>query len=455
MSLRNALTTMMAALSLVAMLAAGSIIVLTSYLHRTTAVLGAGIRSVQIFEEASADLRIHRRATDPLARAQIEQRLRHRFDVARPYLTSSLEAERMAEARRRADAYVAGAPDGAPGTRGQLDRALEALDGLVEMNIAQARAVEAQAARWDRLSNVLGSGVAAAILLGVGATLLWIRSSAFRPVLALAAAMRRFGAGDKQARAPEIGPDELREIARCFNAMAASLDRQHEREMTFLAGVAHDLRNPLQALKLSLAMVPPDEPLPPEERVQRTLALFRRQVDRLERMVGDFLDTARIEAGKLDLKRDRHDARELVGRAFELFESSSAAHALRMDVPDEPVMIDCDAERVEQVLDNLVSNAIKYSPSGGEVAIRLERRGEDAIISVSDRGLGIAPEERARVFEPFQRSGASASTIPGVGIGLSVARRIVDAHGGRIDLESAPGEGSTFTVRLPCLEAAL
>jgi signal transduction histidine kinase len=179
------------------------------------------------------------------------------------------------------------------------------------------------------------------------------------------------------------------------------------------------------------------------------MAVVRRQVDRLERMVGDFLDTARIEAGQLALKLEASDAGELARSVVELFQSTSADHALRLEVASAPLELRCDPARIEQVLNNLVSNAIKYSPAGGDVLVRVEREPAHVVFSVTDRGLGIPLDEQARLFEPFRRVGASNSAIPGVGLGLFVSRRIAEAHGGRIDVKSAPGEGSTFTLRLP------
>jgi signal transduction histidine kinase len=109
--------------------------------------------------------------------------------------------------------------------------------------------------------------------------------------------------------------------------------------------------------------------------------------------------------------------------------------------------------RVEQVLNNLVSNAIKYSPHGGKVTLRLDRDRESALFSVSDEGIGISPEDRERLFVPFRRGGATSAWIPGVGLGLCVAKRITEAHGGRIEVESAADRGSTFRVRLPLAKA--
>lgn len=458
MSLRTVMTLAMSVLTVLAMVAAGSLIALTSYLHRSATELRAGVESVHFVEEAQVDLLIHNRTADPVARAEIEQRIRRRLVGAHRYVTSEYEGEILAKVERHLDAYLTegGAKDApwAPGSEGKggggpLGQTFADLEQLVDVNLAQAREIEALAARWDRIGSVLGTTVAVILIAGVPGILLWIRAIALQPIVEVAAAMRRFGAGEKQAKVREAGPIELREIAERFNEMAASLRRQHERQMAFLAGVAHDLRNPLSALAMSVAVVPPDKPLPPEARVRSMMALVRRQVERLERMVGDFLDTARIEAGQLELKMEPCDVCDLARNVVELFEGTSRAHTLRYEGPDDPVVLRFDPARIEQVLNNLVSNAIKYSPGGGEVLVRVERQSERAVVSVSDSGIGISPEEQARVFEPFRRASTSASAIPGMGLGLFVCRRIAEAHGGRIEVESAPGSGSTFKVLLP------
>jgi len=163
-------------------------------------------------------------------------------------------------------------------------------------------------------------------------------------------------------------------------------------------------------------------------------------------MVGDFLDAARIESGHLELQLRRRDLRELAQEAVELYGASSRAHRLVYSPAETPVEVRCDAERIAQVLNNLVSNAIKYSPQGGDVRVSVTASKGDAIVAVQDSGIGIAPEDQKHIFEPFRRTGASRDTAPGVGLGLSVAHQIIEAHGGRIDVESTLGVGSTFRV---------
>jgi signal transduction histidine kinase len=261
--------------------------------------------------------------------------------------------------------------------------------------------------------------------------------------------MERFGRGDRGARAEEAGLSELRDVAQRFNEMATSIGSQYDAQIAFFGGVAHDLRNPLSVLKMSLGMVRPGQVRPPEPDLQRIFEIVDRQIMRLECMVGDFLDIAKIEAGQLELRRELQDVRGLISDTCDLFQGSSPEHPIEVSAPDEPVLLRCDPLRIEQVVSNLISNAIKYSPGGGTVWVALTRTAEEATIAVTDQGIGISAEDQRRLFEPFRRAGPSRETIPGVGLGLFVTRTIVEGHGGRIEIESRPEKGSTFLVYLP------
>jgi signal transduction histidine kinase len=238
-------------------------------------------------------------------------------------------------------------------------------------------------------------------------------------------------------------------MAARFNRMATALATQRKTQSAFLAGVAHDLRTPLGALKLSAAVVSADRPLPSEERLRRTFGVIARQVERLERMVSDFLDMSRIDAGELELEVERSDVREIVREVVELFRATSTSHRLVLSLAERPVTLECDPLRIGQVVTNLVSNAIKYSPEASEIQVEVSIRDGSAVLSVTDFGMGIPDAEQQHIFEPFRRSKLTGTEIPGVGLGLFVSRRIVEAHAGRIEVHSHPGEGSRFEVVLP------
>ena len=230
--------------------------------------------------------------------------------------------------------------------------------------------------------------------------------------------------------------------------LAESLEQQRQRQLAFVAGVVHDLRNPLASMKMAVALADKAHGERADEHYQKATAMARRQVLQMTRMVGDMLDAARIEAGRLELVLEERDARELAREVLDAY-LPNATHPLRLVVPDAPLPTRCDPMRIEQVLNNLVSNAIKYSPEGTDVEVAVAGQDGATVFSVTDQGIGIAPEEVQFLFEPFHRARVARETAPGVGLGLSVAKRIVEAHQGRIEVTSSSGRGSTFRVRVP------
>jgi signal transduction histidine kinase len=256
--------------------------------------------------------------------------------------------------------------------------------------------------------------------------------------------MARFRRGDSVARAGDARLSEVSELAATFNEMADAIVQTRRDQVTFLAAVAHDLRSPLQALKMGVHVLAREtKPIAPQR-----CARLERQIDRLTRMVGDLLDATRIEAGELALHLTEFDLRTAAQAMIDLFTPTATEHGITLKAPDRAVLIRGDSLRIEQVISNLLSNAIKYSPAGGPVEVAVSQTDREAELSVSDRGWGIPAEEIANMFLPFRRLPAT-SQIRGVGLGLSVVARIVSAHGGRIEVESTPGVGSTFRVRLP------
>jgi signal transduction histidine kinase len=426
-----------------------SLVVLTTSLHDVSSDLRETGRRARLTHETETDLLLHERSGDALERARLETRLHQMVAEDFGFSAASMEAGAARE-RAKTDIvrYLGSAPSDGGGDLA-LQKALVALDPVEKANTADADALLARAGRLDHLSDVIAGLVAAVMVTVLAFVVVWARRSVARPMLALAGAMDRFARGELSARTPTIGATELRRMGQRFNAMADALARQRQARLTHIAGVVHDLRNPLAALQLSAALVDPEQPLPPETSVRRAFALVRRQVARLNRMTEDLLDAAHISAGRLALKPSRVDLRGVVRDVAVLFEGVSENHDVCIDVPAQPCVVMCDPLRVEQTLSNLVSNAIKYSPRGGSVRIRLLRDGDVASVSVSDEGVGIAEADLDDIWEPFRRTGVSAETIPGVGLGLWTSQRIVEAHGGSIDVQSTIGRGSTFTVSLP------
>jgi signal transduction histidine kinase len=437
-----------------AALASGCLALLTTMLHRTHERATLALDGVRLAEEAQRDLLLHERVANRQVRAQIASSVRERLVQMREHAPQLESVVAVARAERACEAYFAAAESDPvlPETPRLSDAAYEALDAVLDANDARAAQAREEARRWDMLADAIAVTVALIVTAAVTALLWWVHRRAFHPIFGIAVAMQRFERGARDARAPEEGPTELRQMAARFNEMAASLERQREAQQTLLAGIAHDLRTPLGALRLSWDALSSAEVPSPERRL-KIAAVMHRQLARLDRMVSDVLDTASLEAGHLELRLEEVDARDLVRTVTELFEATSPLHELRRELPPAPVWARCDAARIEQVLVNLVSNAIKYSPEGGAVTIAAFARDGRVTIAVRDEGIGMAPDEARSAFEPFRRTGSLKEQVPGTGLGLHVARRLVEAHGGSLSVRSARGEGSTFEIDLPAAGA--
>ncbi|QDE88008.1 PAS domain-containing sensor histidine kinase [Myxococcus xanthus] len=222
----------------------------------------------------------------------------------------------------------------------------------------------------------------------------------------------------------------------------------------FLSIASHELKTPLTPLSLRLATL--ERRLARGELVESsTLRQARLYLLRITSLINDLLDSSRIEAGRLALHREATRLEGLVEHVLHELEPQRGNHTVRFDAPEQPVQVNVDPFRMEQVLANLVENAFKYSPNGGTVRVSLRQRGGLALLSVSDEGIGIPPDQQKLLFDRYFRArNASAHSFGGLGLGLYISRDIVERHGGRIWVESEPGHGSTFHVALPLMAGA-
>lgn len=328
-----------------------------------------------------------------------------------------------------------------------LDGVFTDLQHLVDADDSWARSVEASARSLDRTADAVAVAAAALLLVGFAVTFVATERLLQRPVLALDDAMTRFGRGETNVRAKLEGAREIREIATTFNDVAVRLTRQQQERMELLAGIAHDLRNPLTPMKVALMRFKRGGEASAEAGA-RLVAVFGKQVARLDAMIGDLLDAARAETGHLELQPRDVDLHSVVDDVVALYGPTSPKHRIEVQAPEEPLVVHADPLRIEQVLGNLVSNAIKYSPSGGLVALRLAKNDGQVGVEVCDEGIGVPEEERESIFEPFHRSGRSRQVAAGVGLGLSVSRKIARAHGGALELLRIE-RGTTFRLTLP------
>lgn len=235
--------------------------------------------------------------------------------------------------------------------------------------------------------------------------------------------------------------------------LAADLSEADRRKTEFLATLAHELRNPLAPIRNGLNVIRLSSGKP--DVTAKVHAMIERQVGHMVHLIDDLLDIARISGGKLQLKKAHVELAQVIASAIEtslpIIESSR--HALHIEVPPAGFRADIDFTRIAQVVANLLNNAAKYTPAGGRIELRLTRDSGDAVVTVSDSGIGIPADALASVFEMFSQVGASIDrTQGGLGIGLSLVRRLVEMHGGSVTVTSPGiGKGSTFSVRLPLI----
>jgi two-component system phosphate regulon sensor histidine kinase PhoR len=218
----------------------------------------------------------------------------------------------------------------------------------------------------------------------------------------------------------------------------------------FVANISHELKTPLTAIRGLVETLIDDDAMDRDTH-DRFIEKIRDQSTRLTSLVSDLLTLSRLESGPGGLRFEPMDLRETVAESCrtQVHAAETKHVALSSGLPENPVTIEGDAEAMRELVDNLVSNAIKYTPSGGRVNVRLFAENGHAVLEVADTGIGIPPEEQTRVFERFYRvDKARSRALGGTGLGLSIVKHVALAHGGSVSLRSAPGRGSTFRVQL-------
>ena len=286
------------------------------------------------------------------------------------------------------------------------------------------------------------AGLAALLALLTG---LAVARRITRPVTRLIAATRAMAAGDRTARVGEIhAAGELRELAAAFDQMAGNLDRQEQIRRNLVADVAHELRTPIAILQAGHEALLDGvaEPTPAE------LGSLRDEVLRLARMVGDLQTLAAADAAALNLTRKPGDLAELAAAAADSLARRFEAAGIALDRQLAAAPVLADPRWLHQVITNLLTNALKFTPPGGQVTITTGTEYADAVLRVTDTGQGIPAEDLPRIFDRFFR-GQQAAQISGSGIGLAVAAELVEAHGGRLAAASEVGQGTQLTLSLP------
>jgi signal transduction histidine kinase len=273
------------------------------------------------------------------------------------------------------------------------------------------------------------------------------------PLERLTATVRRLGSGDLSARSGLQGCDEVGQLAQAFDEMAERVQALLRREKQLLADVSHELRTPLARIRVALEMAAEGD----AERAQRYLAEIGVDLAELERLVTDVLAAARLELATGQpgsqappLRKGPLEGQQLVERAASRFRAAWPERLLQLEVEAPLPVVEADPEMLRRAIDNLLDNARKYSEAAQPILLAAHGAPEGLVVEVRDRGIGIDPADQERLFTPFFRTDRSrARGTGGVGLGLTLARRIVEAHGGGMRVTSAPGQGTTVRFHVP------
>ena len=287
------------------------------------------------------------------------------------------------------------------------------------------------------------------LAIGIAIVLAFLLSRrVLSPVKALINATRQFGKGDFSRRVEYKDKGELGELAQSFNSMADNLERNESLRRNMVADVAHELRTPLSNLKGYLEAISDGVVKPDEE----TIHSLNDEASTLSRLVNDLQDLSLADAGEIRLVKQSEDIAALIKEAAAAVQAKGVGRGLTIttDMADTLPPANIDAHRIKQVMLNLLENAIAHTERGGSITVKARRQEDMIHISVTDTGEGIPPEELPLIFERFYRVDKSrARATGGSGLGLTIARRLVEAHGGKIEASSQPGRGSSFTFTIP------
>jgi len=287
--------------------------------------------------------------------------------------------------------------------------------------------------------------IAAAVALVIG---LVLTRQITRPVRALISGARHLTRGELSYRVKVKSRDEIGELADSFNAMASSLERGEQSRQQLTADIAHELRTPLTVIEGTVDGIIDGVFKPDKEH----LFSIKEQATLLTHLIGDLRDISLAESGQLKLNLTSTDMVELVRRVVSNYEVTASGKNVRIKLQEVTQVPDIriDPVRIEQVISNLLTNSIRYTPSDGNITVSVKSEEASLVISVADTGEGIAPEDLPHVFERFYRSGSSrARKEGGTGLGLAVVKQMVEAHGGKVRVESKMGTGSVFSIFLP------
>ena len=312
-------------------------------------------------------------------------------------------------------------------------------EGQMQASIRSAARLENEVSNW-----AVGLSAGTAVLLFVGAMDLMRRI--IHPTLTITTAARSFGQGNFAARATILHDDELGALARTFNNMAGDIADREKNRLEFVAMVVHDLKNPVLAIEVAARLLHGRDAT--EEERRGYLEGITEEAAHLRGIIRDLTDDIQVANGRFSIHKDEVDLGALVKQFTQARCPAFRTHEIVVKA-DEGCIIQGDARRIERVVMNLLSNAVKYSPDNTRVTLRVRKDDSQVVLTVSDQGPGIAKDDLGVLFQPFGRGRSADALAEGTGMGLYVVKQIVEAHDGRIDVQSELGHGATFRVRLP------
>ncbi len=304
-------------------------------------------------------------------------------------------------------------------------------------------------ARWLQLAWELALAFGIGIPVA-GVLVVFLARRIAEPLEALAAAADEVAAGHYDVAVPAHtgAGTEVDRLAARFDEMTARLAESEQLSRNFLMSVSHELRTPLTAIRGHVAALR-EGVVDDEASQERSLEVISEEAVRLERLVGDVLDLAKLDARRFAVLREEVDMRALCERAYATFAEEARARGIEYDLQlDGGAVLITDGDRVLQIVTNLIANALHWTPSGGRVDLELAAANGEVKVAVADTGPGIAPQEAERIFRPFWSGDGG-----GTGLGLAIARELALALGGRLELHSEPGQGSRFVLVLPLRES--
>ncbi|MGN0991190.1 MAG: ATP-binding protein [Candidatus Ventricola sp.] len=317
--------------------------------------------------------------------------------------------------------------------------------GALVMITSVQDTVDSLTSMQDRMLGIFGIALAVVLVLAG-----FISRIVTRPVAELSAGIERMSKGDYSRRVHVPGKGEMAQLAAAFNQMSEQVHNLDEARNQFVSNASHELKTPLATIKILVESMIYQDDMPPELR-EEFLTDINKEIDRLSSVVGDLLTLVHIDSHKLRLRREMmvfaDTVRESVKRLQPL--AKKRGQEISVEITD-PCEMFADPGKLAQVCYNIVENAIKYTPDGGKITVRLRRMGRDAVLDISDTGVGIPEEDLAHVFDRFYRvDKARSRETGGTGLGLSIVQQIVRLHAGSVTVQSVRGEGTTFTVQLP------